>query len=92
MNRYLTRGVNATIPLAVQLYLWQLYDALPKDRRDWLQIFRISPEKDHLMILHEQEVPEYREAHQMKGVPLFSAKIYLIDDGDHETMLLAEEY
>ena len=53
MNRYLTQGVNANIPLAVQLSLWQLYDSIPRKERDWLQIFRITPEEDHLKILHE---------------------------------------
>ena len=92
MNRYLTRGVSNLIPLPVQLYLWLLYDQLPKGERDWLQIFRITPEENHLNISHEQEVPEYKRVHQICGVPSFSAKVYIIDDRDHETMLLADEY
>ena len=92
MKRYLTRGVSNLIPLPVQLYLWLLYDQLPKGERDWLQIFRITPEENHLNISHEQEVPEYKRVHQIYGVPSFSAKVYIIDDGDYETMLLADEY
>jgi len=92
MNRYLTHGVNANIPLAVQLSLWQLYDSIPRGQRDWLQIFQITPEEDHLKILHEQEVPEYKRVHRICGVPSFSAKVYIIEDDDHVTMLLADEY
>lgn len=92
MNRFITRGVIATIPVAVQLYLWQLYDSIPREQRDWLQIFRITPEENHLKILHEQEVPEYRRAHRINGVPSFCGKVYIIDDDRHVTMLLADEY
>ena len=46
-----------------------------------------------LKIIHIQEEPEYKREYQLQtDTPIFIGKIYAIDDGDHSTMLLAEEY
>lgn len=94
-GRYLTRGVDNEIPLELQIFLWERIDALPEER-DYLQIFELSAAEAGLQkIVHKQEQPEYRaeyvitEEHAPEAV---TAKIFVIDDGDHCTMLLAEEY
>ena len=67
-DRYLTRGVDAEIPLYLQMFLWDAVDNMPQPK-DYLQVTYIV----------EAEKP-------------VTAKVYIIDDGEHCTMLLAEEY
>ena len=43
-------------------------------------------------IVHEQEEPEYHKEYDIDIENPITAKVYVIDDGDHCTMLLAEEY
>ncbi len=59
-------------------------------------MFSVScEEKDglsHLSIVHSQENPEYSQTYTAVTQDKVTAKIFVIDDGDHSTMLLAEEY
>ena len=93
--RYLTRGVDKEIPLALQVFLWERIDDL-SEPKDYLQIFELSCTKSGLQkIVHKQEQPEYIVEYVIteKLFPkAVTAKVYVIDDGDHSTMLLAEEY
>lgn len=60
---------------------------------DYLQIFRLSKENGKQRIVHEQEQPKpFKKTYVYRMPETFTGKIYVIDDGDHETMLLAEEY
>ena len=90
--RYATRGINAEIPLALQLILWKMIDEMEVARKDYLQVFILSTENGEQKIIHEQEQPDYRKEYVFSGDCLVNAKIFVIDDGDHSTMLLAEEY
>lgn len=91
-KRYFTRGVQAEIPFDLQMFMWFLVTILPEPK-DYLQVFRLfvsDNETQH--IIHEQEEPPYhKEFDLVFDVPV-NAKVYIIDDGDHSTMLLAEEY
>ena len=49
-GRYLTRGVDAEIPLYLQMFLWDAVDNMPEPK-DYLQVFRLS-EKNGLQIVH----------------------------------------
>lgn len=49
--RYLTRGVNDTLPLQLQVFIWNCIDRLP-DERDYLQVFRLKPFGDMQQIKH----------------------------------------
>ena len=42
-DRYLTRGVDAEIPLYLQMFLWDAVDNMPQPK-DYLQVFRLSEE------------------------------------------------
>ena len=42
-DRYLTRGVDAEIPLHLQMFLWDAVDNMPHPK-DYLQVFRLSEE------------------------------------------------
>lgn len=41
-NRYLTCGVDSTIPLELQLFLWECVEHMPAPK-DYLQVFELSP-------------------------------------------------
>ncbi len=90
-NRYLTSGVQSEIPLELQLFMWECIDKL-NIKKDYLQIFRISHNNSELTITHEQEQPEYKQTYALAFPTKINQKVYVIDDGDHCTMLLAEEY
>lgn len=90
--RYLTRGVDAEIPLHLQLFMWGCVDRLP-EKRDYLQVFELEPlGKKMQRITHTAEQPDHRMTYLISTEEPITAKIYVIDDGDHSTMLLASEY
>lgn len=90
-QRFLTRGVVDRIPFPLQMILWEMIDDLPVEK-DSLQVFEIQEEADCLEIHHKQEVPPYEQSLQLRKMDVAQEKIFVIDDGDHSTMLLAEEY
>ena len=61
---------------------------------DYLQVFQLSNKMGKQKIIHRQEMPEYRKEilALMHCRPVDSIKIFVIDDGNHSTMMLAEEY
>lgn len=93
-NRYITKGIESSVPLYLIMILWELIDREKQNTRlDYLQIFRLSKENGKQRIVHEQEQPKpFKKAYVYRMPETFTGKIYVIDDGDHETMLLAEEY
>jgi len=90
-DRYLTCGVDSTIPLEIQLFLWECVDRLPEPR-DYFQMFVLKPAGNLQSITHTSEKPEYRMEYLIPTDSLITEKLYIIDDGDHSTMLLASEY
>ncbi|HOC34220.1 MAG TPA: DUF960 domain-containing protein [Ruminococcus flavefaciens] len=90
-NRYLTCGVDNTIPLELQLFLWDCVDRLPEPK-DYLQVFELRPSGSLQSITHTSEEPEYRMEYLIPSDAPIAEKLYIIDDGDHSTMLLASEY
>ena len=82
--KYITRGVQSEIPIELQLFMWGCIGSVPEP--DYLQIFRLEPMKTMQKITHEQEQPQFKREYHI------TAKVYIIDDGEHSTMLLAEEY
>ena len=91
-KRYLTRGVDETIPVELQLFMWQAIDQMPEPK-DYLQVFTLSVENGLQCIHHTSEQPEYEMTYILPTVEsAVTAKIYCIDSEDYCTMLLAEEY
>jgi hypothetical protein len=90
--RYATRGVSNEVPLMLQIILWGLIDSMQVESKDYLQIFMLSVENGQQKIVHKQEQPEYSKELLIPLEKPISAKIYVIDDETHSTMLLAEEY
>ena len=90
-NRYLTYGVDSTIPPEIQLFLWECVDRLPEPK-DYLQVFELKPVGNLQCITHTSEDPVYRMEYLLPSDSPITEKLYVIDDGDHSTMLLASEY
>ena len=90
-NRYLTCGVDSTIPPEIQLFLWECVDRLPEPK-DYLQVFELKPVGSLQSITHSSEEPNYRMEYLLPLDTPIAEKVYIIDDGDHSTMLLASEY
>ena len=90
-DRYLTCGVDSTIPQKIQLFIWDLIDQLPENR-DYLQVFELVKIGDMQGIVHSSEEPEYHMEYMFLSDEPITEKVYAIDDGDHSTMLLSSEY
>lgn len=90
-KRYLSRGVNDTIPIELQIFLWACIDQLPEPS-DYLQIFDLEQVGSMQSITHRSEQPKYRKVYLLPSEVPITKKIYIIDDGDHSTMLLSSEY
>ena len=90
-KRFLTRGVQAEIPIELQLFLWNCIDQLPKER-DYFQVFKLDVFNGKQHIRHFSEQPEYSKEYTIDLANPVNQKVYVIDDNDHSTMLLAEEY
>lgn len=91
-KRYLTRGVDSEIPLEIQIFMWERIDRMPEPK-DYLQVFRLTEQNGLQVIHHTSEQPEYSMTYILPTLTkAVTAKVYVIDDGEHCTMLLAEEY
>lgn len=90
-KRYLSRGVNNTIPIELQLFMWACIDQLPEPR-DYLQIFDLEQVGNMQSITHRSEQPEYHKVYLFPSEKPITEKIYVIDDSTHSTMILASEY
>lgn len=90
-DKYITRGVQNDIAPNFQHFLWRTIQRM-KVQKDYLQVFELTVEKSSQFVKHRQEVPPYEETFVAKGASTYIGKIFVIDDGDHSTMMLAEEY
>ena len=53
-ERYLTCGVDAAIPLELQLFLWECVVRMPAPK-DYLQVFELSPSGKMQLVKHHSE-------------------------------------
>lgn len=91
-KRYLTRGIDETISLELQIFLWNAIDNMPEPK-DYLQVFELTTKDKVQCIFHKSEQPAYAMTYILPAVKnTVNAKIYCIDSEDYCTMLLAEEY
>ena len=90
-QRYLTCGVDQSIPLELQLFMWECVERMQKPR-DYLQVFTLKPAGAIQSVTHTSEEPEYHMEYAIPMEQPIAAKVYIIDDEMHSTMLLAEEY
>ena len=92
-DRYLTIGVDEKIPIDIQIFMWEAVDNMPEPK-DYLQVFNLTVQNGLQIIRHTSEKPKYEMTYILTSLltKAVTAKVYIIDDGDHCTMLLAEEY
>lgn len=90
--KYLTKGVQSTIPGWLTLLMWSIIEGMQVEHKDYLQVFRLQKTERGQRIWHEQERPPYLYQMDVPCTDAVNAKIFVIDDGTHSTMLLADEY
>ena len=96
---FLFMCLNITLPPDVQLFLFMCLNIMhdkTTGQLDYLQVFKLETTGEEnsklLHIRHEQEQPEAHMDYVMPTEIEINCKVYIIDDIDHVTMLLAEEY
>lgn len=95
--RYLTRGIQTSVPFDIQLLLWGLIEELGCQMKlDYLQVFKLQSITQNGQALqsieHHQEQPQHIQKCFFYVSEPIDITIWVIDDGDHSTMLLPEEY
>ena len=91
-KRFVTSGIAEKVPLELQMIMWNMIDTMDKPR-DYLQVFDLSEENGKQKIVHSQEQPEYMKEYLFEtDTPFLCAKIFVIDDVTHSSMLFNYEY
>ena len=97
-NRDMTKGINQTLDISLQIMLWQIIDDFKDTKEielDYLQVFKIRRNKNELIIEHTQEAPEYKKIYtfnKSSNLVEEDLKVFIIDENDYNIILLAEEY
>lgn len=98
-NRLVTQGILEQLPLTLLAQLWMSIDIQlnAQFQMDYLQVFKFEKVSDTVLaIRHEQEVPERKTViycdYQKSYETILQKTVYIIDDGDHSTVLFSEEY
>lgn len=99
-TRYVTGGIDERVSQELQCLIWASIEArifFTDGKIDYLQVFTFKKIDGEILALHhEQEQPPILNVHYTNYRPeyeeILNEKIYVIDDGDHSTMLFAYEY
>lgn len=96
-QKYITRGIQSEIPIWIQKFMWKSIDCMDISHKDYLQVFNLEQLAQSGIflqrIIHKQEQPVYsKEYCFLPTSNIVDAKVFVIDDGTHCTMLLSEEY
>ena len=98
-TRFLTQQIADKMPMPLQIFLWTAIEDLQKDGLplDYLQVFTFKKVADGLYAIeHTQEEPErtivYYVGNELGVESVVGKTVFVIDDGDHSTMLFASEY
>ncbi|WP_407535827.1 DUF960 family protein [Cetobacterium somerae] len=94
-TKYITKGIQATLPFEIQLLLWNMIEVMNVKKKDYLQVFKfkiIDKDKRIVQIEHSQEEPKYKNTIELVFTSPIDTTIFCIDDISYSTMLLAEEY
>lgn len=99
-EKYITSHANDILPLALQIAMWKSIEQwrVANISLDYLQVFELSTENANgrsiQVIRHSQEQPEKSETIQIEceGFEPVNDKVYVIDDVEYATMLMASDY
>lgn len=83
---YVTRGVNHTVPPTVIMLMIEM--AKKVEVKDYLQVFRITPNNEFSILKLTQEVPVYERSIKIGWIPEHDLKLFFMDN----VLMLAEEY
>ena len=99
VEEYMTSGVVTNVHSYILVKCIEMLARMKEQgiEPDYLQVYRLSYSEQEkvLSIRHSQEEPDYENTVSFIlpfGVKPYTGKLYYIDDGDHRTFLLAEEY
>ena len=93
-SRYVTSGVAENFPIELQVALFSAIEQMREKvcgQLDYLQVFEIVTGVKG-QIYHMQECPEAKLKYFIPTDVEVNGRAYMIDDVDHITLLLAEEY
>ena len=96
--KFKTSGVENCVPEKVQLAIWSYIESRRNQQvpLDYLQVFTLRSKKEGPVTMQiiecSQEVPPYQFSIEFPSNSPIEEKIFVIDDVDHQTMLLAREY
>lgn len=97
-EKFRTIGVEANIPLEMQIFMWSAVENMPEPK-DCFQVFELKSENGLQVIRHYSEQPVFNMTYILPTIAKpVNAKIYIIDDyySDDDKhvamMLLACEY
>ncbi len=91
-QKFLTQGVESEIPSWLTNLIWHMVLTMEVESKDYLQVFKLMKTPIGQHIVHEQEQPPYRYELEVECPDAVDAKVFVIDDLTHSTMLFAEEY
>ena len=98
-ERYITCGISDRVPEDLQVAIWSAIELQKKfcSKLDYLQVFTFQKiGEDTLAIRQTQENPNFGTTHytnyKQEYEEILNEKTFVIDDGDHSTMLFAKEY
>ena len=84
-KRFLTKGVQAEIPIELQLFLWNCIDQLPEER-DYFQVFVLKEIEGKQHIHHFSEQPEYSKGYTIDLANSVNQKVYVINNTNHSNI------
>ena len=88
----MTKGINQTLDISLQIMLWQIIDDFKDTKEielDYLQVFKIRRNKNQLIIEHTQEVPEYKKVYLFNNLGSLieeDLKIFIIDENEYSIL------
>ena len=91
-QKFITSGVLSHIPAEITDLMWNRVLTMKVEKKDYLQVFTLTKTPTGQHIVHTQEQPPYSYELDVPCDDAVDAKIFIIDDLTHSTMLLAEEY
>ena len=91
-QKFLTRSVMADIPSWLTNLMWYMVLMMDVSEKDYLQVFTLTKTPTGQHIVHEREQPPYHYELDVPCDDAVDAKVFVIDDLTHSTILLAEEY
>ena len=81
------------IPSWLTNLMWHMVLTMEIEEKDYLQVFKLDENTDGQHISStSREQPPYRYELDVPCDDAVNAKVFVIDDLTHSTMLLAEEY